>query len=287
VTVVRFAQILKVEVTNMRKIFNNKMWILVLLLAISITGCGRNHDDGGGTGTAGSVCTGANCVSLGTAGDLAAAGGYVILGETAITNTGTTAITGNVGISPNKAGSIAGFGLVADATNVFSTSSLVTGKIYASDYAVPTPANLTTAVASMQAAYTDAAGRAAGVGPNLNLGGGTVGVNNLAPGTYTWGTPVHITGDITLTGTATDIWIFQIAGTLVQDSAMKIILAGGALPQNVFWQVSGNVTIGTNAHIEGIILGQTLIALQTGASMKGRALAQTAVTLDSNAITVP
>jgi hypothetical protein len=271
----------------MRKIFNNKMWFMALLLTISMTGCGSNHDSGGGSTGSGAVCTGANCVSLGTAGDLAAAGGYVVLAETAITNTGTTAITGNVGISPNKAGSIAGFGLVADATNVFSTSSLVTGKIYASDYAVPTPANLTAAVSSMQAAYTDAAGRAAGVGSNLNLGGGTLSGNNLAPGTYTWGTPVHITGDITLTGTATDIWIFQITGTLTQDSALKVILAGGALPQNVFWQVSGNVTIGTNAHIEGIILGQTLIALQTGASMKGRALAQTSVTLDSNAITVP
>jgi hypothetical protein len=273
----------------MRTIFNNKMWILVLLLAISITGCGRNHDDGGGgTGTAGSVCTGANCVSLGTAGDLAAAGGYVILAKTGISNTGTSAITGNLGLSPAAASFITGnFALAADATNVFSTSSLVTGKIYASDYAAPTPANLTTAVAGMQAAYTDAAGRAAGVGPNLNLGGGTVSVNNLAPGTYTWGTPVHITGDITLTGTATDIWIFQITGTLTQDSAMKVILAGGALPQNVFWQVSDTVTIGTNAHIEGIILGQTLIALQTGASMKGRAFAQTAVTLDSNAITLP
>ena len=274
----------------MRKTFNNKMWILALLLTVSITGCGSSHDGGGGsTGTGtGGVCAGANCVSLGAAGDLAAAGGYVILAKTGISNTGTSAITGNLGLSPAAASFITGnFALVADATNVFSTSSLVTGKIYASNYAVPTPANLTAAVSSMQAAYTDAAGRAAGVGPNLNLGGGTLSGNNLAPGTYTWGTPVHITGDITLTGTATDIWIFQITGTLTQDSALKVILAGGALPQNVFWQVSGNVTIGTNAHIEGIIMGQTLIALQTGASMNGRALAQSAVTLQGNAITVP
>ena len=85
--------------------------------------------------------------------------------------------------------------------------------------------------------------------------------NNLVPGTYTWDTNVHITGDITLTGTATDVWIFQIAGTLTQDSARRVFLAGGALPQNVFWQVSGNVNIGTNAHIEGIIVAKDIESL--------------------------
>jgi hypothetical protein len=60
-----------------------------------------------------------------------------------------------------------------------------------------------------------------------------------------------------------------------------------AQAQNIFWQVAGAVTIKTNAHLEGIILGQTSIALRTGALMKGRALAQSGVTSDSNAITVP
>jgi hypothetical protein len=276
----------------MRKIFNNKRWFMALLLVVSMTGCGGGGGGGGTSSSAsnpGTVCVEAGCVSLGTAGNLGAAGSYAILAETAITNTGTSAITGNIGISPNKAGSISGFALVADATNVFSTSSLVTGRIYASAYAPPTPANLTAAVSSMQAAYTAAAGPPHGVGAtNLNLNGGTLNGQDFAPGTYTWDTPgnVSITGDITLTGTATDVWIFQMSGNLTQSSGTTVILVG-ALPQNVFWQVAGSATIGTTAHIEGIILGQTLIALQTGASMKGRALAQAAVTLDSNAITVP
>ena len=226
-------------------------------------------------------------MSLGTAGDLAAAGGYVVLAETAITNTGTTAITGNVGISPNKAGSIAGFGLVADATNVFSTSSLVTGKIYASDYAVPTPANLTAAVLSMQAAYTDAAGRAATSAATTNVGGGTLTGLTLAPGVYEWGTAVTIPTDLTLNGSSTDVWIFKVAGTLDMAAAKNVILSGGALAKNIFWQVSGAVAIGTGSHFAGIILGQTQITLLTGASMNGRALAQTAVILDSNAVTAP
>ena len=111
----------------------------------------------------------------------------------------------------------------------------------------------------------------------------------MAPGTYTWSSfpDVDIQGNITLTGTATDVWIFQIPGTLIQESDTQVNLAGGALAQNIFWQVAGDVTIRTNAHLEGIILGQTSITLETGASITGRALAQTEVILDSNAISVP
>jgi len=153
----------------------------------------------------------------------------------------------------------------------------------------PTPANLTAAISSMVAAYTEAAGRPAGTGANVDLGSGTLNGDNLAPGTYTWTSlsNVDIKGNITLTGTATDIWIFQIPGTLDQESATQVNLAGGALARNIFWQVAGGVTIKTNAHLEGIMLGQTTITLLTGASLKGRIFAQTDVTLDNNTITVP
>jgi Ice-binding-like/PKD domain len=236
--------------------------------------------------------TGPAPVSLGTPGDLKAAGSYVILTETSIANTPTSKIIGNIGISPGLASDIIGFDLVPlvpDATTVFSTSSQVTGSIFASDYASPTPANLTAAVASMVAAYNDAAGRPSGTGANLDLGSGTLTVGNLLPGTYTWSSfpDVDITGDITLTGTATDVWIFQIPGTLILESPIAVNLAGGALAQNIFWQVAGAVTIRTNAHLEGIILGQTSIILENGASITGRALAQSGVILNSNSISVP
>src|SRR5947209_2765660 len=99
-------------------------------------------------------------VELGTAVDLAAAGSYVVLAKTGITNvTGSTITGGNLGLSPAAASFITGFSLVADSTNVYSTSSSVMapGKAYAADYGVPTPSNLTTAILKMQAAYTDAA----------------------------------------------------------------------------------------------------------------------------------
>ena len=103
-------------------------------------------------------------VNLGTAGN------YVILTKTGISTTVGTSITGDIGVSPCAASCITGFGLILDGSGTFSTSPMVNGKVYAADYANPTPANLGTAVLNMQAAYTDAAGRPAGVGPNLNMG---------------------------------------------------------------------------------------------------------------------
>jgi hypothetical protein len=136
----------------------------------------------------------------------------------------------------------------------------------------------------MQAAYTDAAGRAADY---TELGAGNISGMTLSPATYKWSTGVSITADVTLDGSPTDIWIFQIAGGITQASAAKVVLTGGALAKNVFWQVAGVVALGTTAHMEGIILSQTAITLATGASVNGRLLAQTAVTLQMNTVTQP
>ena len=196
----------------------------------------------------------------------------------------TSAVTGDLGVSPAAATFITGFSLTADATNVFSTSPQVTGKVYAADYASPTPANLTTAIGDMQLAFTDAAGRAPGV---TELGAGNIGGMTLAPGVYKWGTGLLIPTDVTLTGSATDVWIFQIAQDLTMSSGTKILLAGGALAKNVFWQVAGLVDLGTTAHVEGIVLTQTSITLRTGASINGRLLAQTAVNIDGSTVVAP
>ncbi len=215
---------------------------------------------------------------------LGMAGDYVILGKAAISTTGVTAVTGDVGLSPAAASFITGFSLIADPTNVFSTSSVVTGKVYAADHAVPTPANLTTAVLDMETAYTAAAGRAAGT---TELGAGDISGMIIAPGVYKWGTGVQINTDVILSGSPTDVWIFQVAGDLTQASGARITLAGGAQAKNIFWQVFGIVDIGTTAHFEGIALVQTAITLRTGATANGRLLAQTAVTLDANTVVQP
>jgi hypothetical protein len=112
-------------------------------------------------------------VNLGTAGN------FVVLAQTEITTTGTTHITGDLGISPAAASFITGFGLIADATNTFSTSSLVTGKAYAANYAVPTPAKMTTAIGDMGTAFTDAAGRAP---DSIEVGAGNITGKTLTRG---------------------------------------------------------------------------------------------------------
>jgi hypothetical protein len=136
----------------------------------------------------------------------------------------------------------------------------------------------------MQNAYTDAAGRAAGV---TELGAGNIGGLTLVPGVYKWSTNVTIPTDVTLSGGTNDVWIFQIAGNLDISSATKVVLSGGAQASNIFWQVAGQTTLGTTAVFNGNILDQTSIVLNTGATLNGRALAQAAVTLDSNTVTVP
>lgn len=210
--------------------------------------------------------------------DLGVAGDFVILSKTGITNVYKSTITGNLGTSP-----ITGAALLVSCAEV-------AGKIYTVDAAGPackitSASMLTTAVANMQTAYTDAAGRS---NPDfLNLGAGNIGGRRLTPGLYKFTSAVTIPTDIEISGGPNDVWIFQIAGTLIVSSAVNITLTGGAQAKNIFWQTAGAVTCGTTSHFEGNILGQTGINLQTGASINGRMLAQTAVTLQMNTVTKP
>jgi len=216
--------------------------------------------------------------------ELGAAGDFVILAKSGVSTVPGSALTGDLGVSPAAATYITGFSLSVDASNVFATSSQVTGKVYASDYAAPTPSNLTTAISDMETAFTDASSRA----PDFTeLGAGDIGGLTLEPGVYRWGTGLLIPTDVTLEGSATDVWIFQIAGDLTQASGTSVTLSGGALAENVFWQVAGFVELGTTAHSEGILLTQTSITLRTGASLEGRMLAQTAVDIDQSTIVEP
>jgi hypothetical protein len=216
--------------------------------------------------------------------DLGTAGSFVILSKSGVSTVPTSAVTGDIGVSPAAATYITGFSLTEDATNVFATSPQVIGKVFASDHAVPTPSNLTTAVSDMETAFIDAAGRAPKA---TELGAGNIGGMTLTPGVYKWGTGLLIPSDVTLSGSATDVWVFQIAQDLTMASATKVTLTGGALAKHVFWQVSGSADLDTTAHMEGILMSQTSIALHTGASINGRLLAQTAVTIDGSAVVQP
>lgn len=210
---------------------------------------------------------------------------FAVLAKSGITSTGVTMITGNVGISPAAASDIEGFGLIADASNQFATSSIVVGRVYAADYADPTPSIMTTAISNMETAYTDAAGRSDYTA--TELGAGNIGGLTITPGLYKWGTGVTIPTDVYLSGGLNDVWIFQIAQTLDIAAATHVILLGGAQSKNIYWQVFGTVVLGTTSVLYGNILSLTSIAINTGATLYGRALAQTAITIDAGTIVGP
>ncbi|CAE8729150.1 unnamed protein product [Polarella glacialis] len=223
---------------------------------------------------------GPEAVNLGTAGN------YAILSKAGISTEPTSAITGDIGVSPISATAITGFSLTADSTNVFATSIQVVGEVKAADYAAPTPSVLTAAIGDMETAYTDAAGRVA-LPENTNLNDGDLGGQTLGPGLYTFSVPVTMPTDLTLEGSDTDKWIFQMSGNLDLAANTKVTLIGGALASNIVWQVGGYVEVGTGAHMEGILLVKTAAKFLTGSSLNGRILAQTAVTLQSSTVTEP
>lgn len=214
--------------------------------------------------------------------DLGTAGNFVILTKSGISTTGTTSIVGDIGVSPIDSTAITGFDLILDPLAQYGTSSLINGKVYASDYSQPTPTKMTVAISDMETAYTDAAGRT--LPDYTELGAGNIGGMTLTPGLYKWGTDVIIPTDVTLLGNSNDVWIFQIAQNLDISNGKQIHLTGGADAKNVFWQVGGQTTLGTTSVFNGVILSQTAIVLNTGATLNGKALAQTSVTLDANTV---
>ncbi len=211
--------------------------------------------------------------------NLLSASDFAILSKTGITNVPTSEITGNVGSSP-----ISG-------TAILITCIEVTGSIYSTDASGPLPCRindailLTAAVSDMETAYTDAASRA--IPDATELGAGEIGGMTLTAGLYKWSTDVTISTDLTLSGGAADVWIFQIDGDLEIASATEIVLAAGAIASNIFWQVAGptGATLGTDSVFNGTILTAKQIIIQTDATLKGRALAQTQVTLDQAIVT--
>lgn len=119
------------------------------------------------------------------------------------------------------------------------------------------------------------------------LGGGNIGGLTLGPATYKWGTGVLIPTSVTLSGGPNDVWIFQIAQGLTVSSGAQVILAGGALPKNIYWATFAAADLGTTSKFKGIILSQTSITMKTGATIDGRLMAGTAVNLDQNTVTQP
>jgi Ice-binding-like len=261
------------------------MKVVSALVLVLLAGCGNDTSSQTATNARNPAGAGPAAVALGSAGNPGAAGSYVVLAKTGISSVPGSAVTGDMGLSPAAATFLTGFSLIADATNVFSTSTQVSGKVFAANYAVPSPINLTTAIGSMEGAYSDAASRTT---PDfVELGTGNIGGQTLVPGLYKWTSAVTIPANLTIAGGANDVWIFQTSGDLTMAAAKTVTLSGGARAKNIFWQVAGQATLGANSHFEGVILSKTTITLQTGATMNGRALAQTQVALQQATITQP
>lgn len=219
--------------------------------------------------------------------NLGLAGNYNMLTKTSITTTGVTSIQGDLGVSPAAATSITGFGLIMDSSGEFSKTPIVTGRVYAADYAAPTPSNLTTAVSNMETAYTTA-NNLVTPAPIVDLYAGDISGRILPPGLYKYNTGVLITNaGVTLSGGVNDTWVIQIAQNLTINNSAIITLLGGAQAKNIVWVVAGQATLGTNVDFSGILLSKTLISLQPGAKVTGRLLAQTAVTLNNNIVVLP
>ncbi|HSA35139.1 MAG TPA: ice-binding family protein [Methanomassiliicoccales archaeon] len=253
--------------------------VLMVMTAVPAAGLGN-----GANGSINNSLAMANAESQASV-DLGSAGNFVALAKSGISTTGSTNIVGDIGVSPIDSTAITGFGLIMDTSNEFATSSLITGKVYASDYAQPTPSIMTTAIGDMETAYTNAAGRTSP--DHTELGAGDIGGMTLAPGLYKWSSNLLIPADVTLEGSSSAVWIFQIAQDLLISEGKQVMLSGGAQADNVFWQVGGQTTLSTTSVLYGNVLCHTAIVLNTGATLNGRALAQTAISLDANAVTVP
>ena len=228
--------------------------VISLVVAGLLAGAGcSNSNDATGPGGGGS----------GSPVDLGAAAGFGVLAGASVTNSGATTINADLGIWPG---------------NTLTGAPTVTGTIHLGDVAAQN------AQGALTAAYNDAAGRAAGSTIAGDLGGLT-----LAPGVRKSTSTLAITSaDVTLDGggNANAVFIFQIASSFTVDVGRQVILANGAQPSNIFWQVGSSATLNTNSNVSGSILALTTISMGTGAVLDGRALARNgSVTLLANTIT--
>jgi uncharacterized repeat protein (TIGR01451 family) len=204
----------------------------------------------------------ATAPSLGTAQSIA------VLGASTVTNTGSTSITGDLGVSPGAA------------VTGFPPGTVTGGTIHSADAAAAQAQVDTTA------AYNNLAGQSC----NSDLTGQDLGGMTLLPGVYCFSTTAQLTGTLTLNAAADQnaVWVFKTGSTLTTASSSAVQLINSGQQGNVFWQVGSSATLGTGTTFMGNIIADTSITLNTGANISGRALARNgAVTMDANVVTLP
>ena len=195
------------------------------------------------------------------------AGTFAALAGSTVTNTGATAVTGDVGVAPGTA--ITGF----------PPGTVVGGTLHSND-------------AVAQAAQGDLAtayGMLASQACNTDLTGTDLGGLTLTPAVYCFTTSAGLTGTLTLDaqGDPNAVFVFQLASTLTTATAAAVVVINGGSDCNVFWQVGSSMTLGGGTQFVGNTLALTSITLVTGASSNGALLASNgAVTMDTNQVAV-
>jgi hypothetical protein len=197
--------------------------------------------------------------------DLGTASSYAVLAGSTITNTGTSTISGDIGLSPGT--SVTGF----------PPGVQISGATYVADGAALAAEN------DLTTAFNSAAGRSPNVIVVGDLGGST-----LVSGVYQATSSMGLTGAVTLNGqgNADSVFIFQAGSTLTTASSASVVLENGAQACNVFWEVGSSATLGSTTSFVGNIMAFTSITLDNAAVVNGRVLAMNgAVTLNDNTIT--
>ena len=243
------------------------------------------------TAADGSTATYTVTVSVAAAGpapvQLGAAGNYVLFSNTGMSSSPDPATTGDVGVGPGVTSTAITTGFTLTQVGAYATAPQVTGQIYAFNYASPTPSYIVTSSNDMGIAYDDARGR---LNPDFtNLGGANLAGLILSPGLYKWSSSINLAVNTTLTlnGGPNDVWILQVAGGLTTGANTNVSLTGGAVPENVFWQLDTTLTVGATSSFSGVVLAGTAATVGAGSTINGRVLAKTAITMDADTITKP
>jgi hypothetical protein len=213
--------------------------------------------------------------------NLGSAARFAILSNSAITNIPTSAITGDVGISPGARSSITGL-----------TIPEVTGTIFAADDADPVPTMLVTAKNDAEAAYLDATAATRGTPTSIS---GNINGLTFVPGLYESGTSIQISPGgilyLDAQGDSNAVFVIRSATSITTEATSEVRLTGSAKAKNIFWSAGSTITLGTDSKMNGTLIASTSISLLTRARLDGRALIQSAaagqVSLDQNIIVKP
>jgi hypothetical protein len=202
-----------------------------------------------------------------TAPNLGTAAAASVVAGSAVTNTGSSTLSGNLDLYPGTA--VTGFppGLIGGSQNIGGPTG--------------GPANV--AANDVTSAYLEAQAAPTTAVMNTDLGG-----RSLTAGVYSASSTMSLTGTLTLVGDANSVFIFQTVSTLITSPGSRVVLSGGVQACNIYWQVGSSATIATTTQFVGNVLALASITMKTGATLEGRALARNgAVTLDDNTITSP